>query len=130
MTSKYVVVSVGPLEVPIVFPEDVGIPHRDVAVAFWVNNQVISAGCCDLATGRVWGQSASLQCASRCQLDRQLIERYFRQPPEQTLELGIHGLVKLVACNAAALPKGCIGYIRGSAADAKGAFLMSDKTAL
>lgn len=129
MTSKYVVVSVGSLEVPIVFPEDAGVSHREVAVASWVNNQVVSAGYCDLATGRVWGQSTSLRCTSRCLLDRKLIEQYFRQPSELTLELGIHGLVKLVQCDAAALPPGCMGYIRGGEEDARGAFLMTERVA-
>jgi hypothetical protein len=75
--TKYIVVGVGNLEVPIIFPETLN--HSEVARPF---KNVISAGFCSIPDREseysVWGKSVSLGIESR-EKDAELLDRYFTQ---------------------------------------------------
>lgn len=122
MIVKYVVVSAHGREVPLLCPDEMGITHLDFAVAYWVRNEIVSAGYCDLASGRVWGESNALLKHARPAVDPELLRRYYLPIQDSAEMVGVFGSIKFKTVLRASLPPGCHGCMEG--ADGKMVLLM------
>jgi len=75
---KYVIFDNCGITIPVVFPSDIGVTHRDIDV---LDCKPISAGLCKLdgVNTKCYGNSPSLHLQSRPEIDAEIIiERFFK----------------------------------------------------
>ncbi len=82
--TKYIIVKVGAIELPIVFPEL--LVHYDVACGLGYRGKVVGAGFCEVgaetdtpfADYNCFGKSESLNVESRRGVDAEILNKYLR----------------------------------------------------
>lgn len=88
---KYIVFDVLGLQVPVVWPDDLGLTHKQVARSGWIGT-TLSAGFTRPDTWETQGQSVSLALGPRPE-DAELLRKYFTVQPVPPRHLPIVGNV-------------------------------------
>lgn len=83
MRLKYIIFRVAPFEVPVAWPADLGLTHKQVARSGYLGEPV-SAGFCMPGVWQAHGESVSLGLKAREEADTKLLRKFFDRAAEET----------------------------------------------